>query len=192
METFRKLFGSLLALVYHCFDRVVIQGYPGPADASGAHRPFLPRRARHLPHHEAGSGQEDSRISAVDAGVRPQPPHSDPVARCLSRERRRRFDVSFFRSLSPKFPTDDPRYRILKRNRSRHRHYCFCIRDEGLAHETFAAFLTRGVVGIYSTCPGVQNGNSGRIDLTLRLAMPILSWEGTCLRSCLHASASGW
>ena len=26
-ETFRKLFASLLALVYHCFDRVVIQGY---------------------------------------------------------------------------------------------------------------------------------------------------------------------
>src|SRR6266566_4156643 len=27
METFAKLFGSLLALVYHCFDRIVIQGY---------------------------------------------------------------------------------------------------------------------------------------------------------------------
>ena len=27
METFRKLFGSLLALVYHCFDRIVVQGY---------------------------------------------------------------------------------------------------------------------------------------------------------------------
>ena len=27
METFHKLFGSLLTLIYHCFDRVVIQGY---------------------------------------------------------------------------------------------------------------------------------------------------------------------
>ena len=27
METMRKLFGSLLVFVYHCFDRVVIQGY---------------------------------------------------------------------------------------------------------------------------------------------------------------------
>ena len=27
MDTFRKLFGSLLVLVYHCFDRIVIQGY---------------------------------------------------------------------------------------------------------------------------------------------------------------------
>jgi hypothetical protein len=27
VKTFHKLFGSLLALVYHCFDRIVIQGY---------------------------------------------------------------------------------------------------------------------------------------------------------------------
>src|SRR5438094_1245133 len=27
MDSFRTLFGSLLALVYHCFDRIVIQGY---------------------------------------------------------------------------------------------------------------------------------------------------------------------
>ena len=27
METFCKLFGSLLAFVHHCFDRIVIQGY---------------------------------------------------------------------------------------------------------------------------------------------------------------------
>ena len=27
MENFAKLFGNLLAFVYHCFDRIVIQGY---------------------------------------------------------------------------------------------------------------------------------------------------------------------
>jgi hypothetical protein len=27
METFTKLFGSLLLFVYHCFDRIVINGY---------------------------------------------------------------------------------------------------------------------------------------------------------------------
>jgi len=27
VETFTKLFGSLLLFVYHCFDRVVINGY---------------------------------------------------------------------------------------------------------------------------------------------------------------------
>ena len=36
METFSKLFGSLLAFVYHCFDRIVILGY----------MPLLTRRTR--------------------------------------------------------------------------------------------------------------------------------------------------
>jgi hypothetical protein len=34
METFTKLFGSLLIFVYHCFDRMVIHGY-----LSGLSRP---------------------------------------------------------------------------------------------------------------------------------------------------------
>ena len=34
METFTKLFGSLLVFVYHCFDRIVINGY-----LSGLSRP---------------------------------------------------------------------------------------------------------------------------------------------------------
>ena len=34
MERFTKLFGSLIVFVYHCFDRVVIHGYP-----SGLFRP---------------------------------------------------------------------------------------------------------------------------------------------------------
>ncbi len=34
METFTKLFGSLLIFVHHCFDRVVIHGY-----LSGLSRP---------------------------------------------------------------------------------------------------------------------------------------------------------
>jgi hypothetical protein len=29
MESFTKLFGSLLVFVYHCFDRIVINGYLG-------------------------------------------------------------------------------------------------------------------------------------------------------------------
>ncbi len=37
-----------------------------------------------------------------------------------------------FRSLPPKYPTDDPDYRILRRNRSRYTHYYFYIRDEVL------------------------------------------------------------
>ena len=28
METFTELFGSLFLFIYHCFDRVVIRGFP--------------------------------------------------------------------------------------------------------------------------------------------------------------------
>jgi hypothetical protein len=61
---------------------------------------------------------------------------------CLAMERRKRFGVYFifksleqgptFRSVPPKFPTGDPDYRILHRNRSRYTHYYFYIRDEVL------------------------------------------------------------
>src|SRR5204863_275825 len=37
-----------------------------------------------------------------------------------------------FRSCPPKYPTDDPHYRILKREWSRYTHYYFYIRDEVL------------------------------------------------------------
>jgi hypothetical protein len=57
-------------------------------------------------------------------------------------ERRQRFGPYFifksmergptFRSLSPKYPTDDPDYRILRRNWSRYTHYYFYVRDEVL------------------------------------------------------------
>jgi len=37
-----------------------------------------------------------------------------------------------FRSTAPKYPTDDPDYRILALQRSRFMHYYFYIRDESL------------------------------------------------------------
>jgi hypothetical protein len=57
-------------------------------------------------------------------------------------ERQQRFGVYFifksmeqgptFLSRMPKFPTEDPHYRILKRTRTRYTHYYFYIRDEVL------------------------------------------------------------
>src|SRR6266852_5805877 len=35
METFHSLFGKLLVFVYHCFDRIVIQGYQPLLSRSG-------------------------------------------------------------------------------------------------------------------------------------------------------------
>jgi hypothetical protein len=59
---------------------------------------------------------------------------------CTRFERRKRFGVYFilksleqgptFSSRVPKYPTDDPNYRILRRTRTRYTHHYFYIRDE--------------------------------------------------------------
>ena len=79
METFCKLFGGMLALVYHCFDRIVIQGY----------LPLL-TRPEHIVHffrdmhgiypiaREALAKRTREYQQWVEA-FRSQPPHSDPL-----------------------------------------------------------------------------------------------------------------
>jgi hypothetical protein len=160
MEAFSTLFGSLLALVYHCFDRIVIQGY----------LPLLTRE-EHIVHFfrdvhaiypitkEALRKRTNEYQQWVEAFARN---HRIPIewpdtkalkAKGLKKEdyvrpyyarmeRHKRFGVYFifksmeqgptFRSLMPKFPTEDPNYRILKRHRSPYTHYYFYIRDEVL------------------------------------------------------------
>ena len=159
METFTKLFDSLLAFVYHCFDRIVIQGY----------LPLL-TRPEHMVHFfrdvqgiypitkQVLAKRTDEYQRWVEAFARN---HRIPIQwpseemkkkgikkedyvrpYGLSMERRKRFGPYFifksmeqgptFRSVPPKFPTDDPDYRILKRNWSRYTHYYFYIRDEVL------------------------------------------------------------
>lgn len=64
MESFAKLFGSLLAFIYHCFDRIVILG--------------------HLPHDQSEkeilrSGPQEPKCPTAPAlrGT-PRPPHPSP------------------------------------------------------------------------------------------------------------------
>jgi len=154
METFNKLFGSLLALVYHCFDRIVILG----------HLPLLTRpenivhffrdihqvetisqevlRKRTADYHrwvEAFAKHRKIPLEWAEKGVRKE----DYVHPHLQRmQRRHQFGVYFilksmevgpsFRSATPRFPVKDPHYRILARKRSRYTHYYFYIRDEVL------------------------------------------------------------
>jgi hypothetical protein len=154
METFRKLFGNLLALVYHCFDRIVILG----------HLPLL-IRPEHIVYffhnvHQAGAITQEMLRKRTDEynawveayarkngipmewaerGVRKE----DYVRPRLRRmERQGRFGVYFilrsmevgpsFRIAMPKYPTADPNYRIVSSQRSRYGHYYFYIRDEVL------------------------------------------------------------
>jgi hypothetical protein len=154
MEEFTKLFGSLLAFVYHCFDRIVILG----------HLPLLTRpenivhffrdvhgigaitkevlRQRTTEYHqwvEAFARNHDIPIEWAEKGVRKE----DYVRpRLRQMEQRQRFGVYFilkslevgtnFRVAMPKYPSADPNYRIVAKQRSRYTHYYFYIRDQVL------------------------------------------------------------
>lgn len=163
METFRKLFGSLLAFVYHCFDRIVIQGYlpllTRPEhivhffrDVHGIYpitKQALAKRTREYQAWvEAFARNHRIPIQWPDPNMKKKDIKKEDFVRpyCLAMERRQRFGVYFifksleqgptFRSVPPKFPTDDPDYRLLYRNRSRYTHYYFYIRDDVLGPMT--------------------------------------------------------
>ena len=154
MEEFAKLFGELLAFAYHCFDRIVILGYlpflARPENVvhffCGVHgtgaitKEVLRQRTIEYNHWvEAFARNHHIPIEWAEKGVRKE----DYVRPWLRRtERRNRYGVYFilksmevgpnFHSAMPKYPSADPDYRILRRQRSRYTHYYFYIRDQVL------------------------------------------------------------
>jgi hypothetical protein len=154
METFTKLFGSLLVFVYHCFDRIVIRGY-----LSGLSRPeqvvyffrqvvgvpvvdktiLSQRTGDYQQWVEAYARNHKFPIEWAERGVRKE----DYVLPHLRRMvKKNAYGVYFifksmeqgvtFRTSVPKFPTKDPNHRILAHQRSRFTHYYFYVRDEVL------------------------------------------------------------
>jgi hypothetical protein len=154
MELFARLFRDLLVFVYHCFDRVVIHGY-----LSGLSRPeqvvYFFREVLGLPvvdkevlgqrtkdyqnWVEAFARNHQIPIEWAEKGLRKED-HVLPALRRM--EKKHAFGVYFifksmeqgrtFRISMPKYPTQDPDYRILAHQRSRFTHYYFYIRDEVL------------------------------------------------------------
>ena len=154
MELFTRLFGDLLTLVYHCFDRIVIHGY-----LSGLSRPeqvvYFFRQVLGIPvvskdvlgqrtgvyrdWVEAYARNHKIPIEWAEKGLRKED-HVLPALRRM--EKRGAYGVYFifksmeqgrtFRITVPKYPTQDPNHRILAHQRSRFTHYYFYIRDEVL------------------------------------------------------------
>jgi hypothetical protein len=151
METFRSLFGKLLVFVYHCFDRIVIQGYLPLLSRSGqivhffrdvhGQYPITPqvlakRTAEYRGWVQAYARNHKIPVESPKKGTSKE----DYVRAHLQRmQRRNQHGVYFiipsmemsstFRSTMPKFPTDDPDYRIIRRVPSRYLHYYFYILD---------------------------------------------------------------
>jgi hypothetical protein len=154
METFRSLFGKLLVFVYHCYDRIVIQG----------HLPLLSRegqivfffrdvRGEYPVTDKVLAGRTNAYRAWVDSYARN---HKIPVERAkkaiskeeyvrpyLQRmEKQNRYGVYFifqsmeqgscFKSMPPKYPTEDPNYRIIRRDKRLYTHLYFYVRDEVL------------------------------------------------------------
>jgi hypothetical protein len=135
METFTKLFGSLLLFVYHCFDRIVINGYltnlSRPEQVVYFFRQVLgipvvskevlsQRTNDYRAWVEAFARNHSIPMEWAEKGVRKE----DYVLPALRRmEKKGAFGVYFiFRSMElgqtfrislPKFPTKDPNHRIL-------------------------------------------------------------------------------
>jgi hypothetical protein len=154
MDLFVELFGSMLAFVYHCFDRIVIHGY-----LSSLSRPdqvvyffrqvvgvpvvskeVLSRRtADDQSWVEAFARNHKTPIEWAEKGVRKED-HVRPHLRRMTQQES--YGVYFiFKSLEqgstfrisvPKYATKDPNHRILAPQRSRFTHYYFYIRDEVL------------------------------------------------------------
>jgi hypothetical protein len=152
METFAKLFGSLLEFVYHCFDRIVILGYMPllirPENIihlfCNVHQisPITKEalRKRTDDYHvwvEAYAKKHKIPMEWAQTGVRKKDDLQPEQARM---RKQNRFGVYFilksmevgpsFRIAAPKFPVKDPNYRILSSQRSRYTHYYFYIWDE--------------------------------------------------------------
>ena len=154
METFEKLFARFLVFVYHCFDRIVIQGYlpllTRPEhivhffrDVHGQH-PITPQvlAKRTLEYRgwvEGYARNHKIPMLRAEKGVSQE----DAVRPHLQRmERRGQHGVfciftsmergSTFTSKMPQFPTEDPNYRIIRRVPSRYLHYYFYIRDPAI------------------------------------------------------------
>ena len=154
MEVFAKLFSSLLIFVYHCFDRIVINGY-----LSGLSRPdqvvyffrnvvgipvvdkeALSKRTReYRAWVEAFAGNHGVPMEWAQKDVRKEH-YVHPDLRRL--EQAGKYGVYFifqsmeqgptFRCSVPKFKSPDANHRILAPQRSRFMHYYFYLRDETL------------------------------------------------------------
>jgi len=154
METFTKLFGSLLVFVYHCFDRIVLRGY-----LSGLSRPeqvvyffrevvgvpvvekkvLSQRTGDYQKWVEAYARNHAIAIEWAEKGVRKEDYVLPHLRRMMKKNAYGVYFIfksmeqgSTFRCSVPKFPTKDPNHRILAHQRSRFTHYYFYVRDEVL------------------------------------------------------------
>jgi len=154
MESLLQLFGPMVMFTYHCFDRLVINGYLSmlsrPEQVVYFFRHVLGIKAITKETLTKRTTEYQSWVASyarnhgiplewAEKGVRKED-HVRPYLKGVKRNND--FGAYFifksmeqgntFRCMEPKFKTADPDYRILKKTRSRFTHYYFYIFDEQL------------------------------------------------------------
>jgi hypothetical protein len=152
MEQFTKLFGDLLAFVYHCFDRIVILGHlpllTRPEnivhffrDVHGVgaitkevlrqrtieYNQWVEAFARNHPFRSSGLSQACARRTTFVPGCGGRSGTTETESTSSSKAWR---SAPAFGRRCPKYPASDPDYRIVAKQRSRYTHYYFYIRDQ--------------------------------------------------------------
>jgi hypothetical protein len=189
METLMQIFAPMIVFVYHCFDRIVINGYISMLSRSEnvvyffhnvlgqscITKEILGSRTKHYNQWvEAYAHNHDIPIEWAEKNVRKED-YVRPKLKAMKRANR--FGVYFilksmeqgstFRSVAPKYPTKEQNYRLIKKTRSRFTHYYFFIRDEVLGPMSIrvASYLP-----FQTTC--YLNGHSFIEQELLRSATP--------------------
>lgn len=152
METLITLFSPMMVFVYHCFDRIVINGYISMLSRPGNIVYFFQNimaekcitkntlASMTKPYNkmiETYVNEKGVPMEWAQKGVRKED-YVRPYLKAMIRKKL--FGVYFviksmeqgstFRSVKPIYPTQNPDYRIIKRTRSRFTYYYFYIRDE--------------------------------------------------------------
>ena len=152
METLIQIFSPMMGFIYHCFDRIVINGYISmlsrPENVVYFFRNILEepcitkellglRTKDYNKWVDAYVRNHGIPLEWAEKGVRKED-YVRPYLKAM--QRKNQFGVYFilksmeqgstFRSVKPKYPTKDPNYRIIKKTRSRFTHYYFYIHDE--------------------------------------------------------------
>jgi hypothetical protein len=152
MQRFLKLFGPYLQWVYHCFDRIVINGYLSfltrennvayffreVCNQPQITKEVLTERTRQYQAWVAHYARNHNLpMIWPEKGVRKEDLVRPRQQRMV---RQKRFGVYYilqsmeqgwtFRAMAPKFPTQDPNFQFLRKHKSRYTHYYFYILDE--------------------------------------------------------------
>lgn len=174
MQLFVNLFGAFLQWNYHCFDRIVVNGYLSFLTRAnnvvyffrdiGGHKVITKELLRQRSQDyqrwvENYAANHSIPIHWAETDVRKQD-WLKPWRQAA--QRAGRFGVYFIlRSMEqgqtfairhPKYPTDDPNYRILRKQRSRFTHFYFYILDPvaGPMVLRVASFLPFTVTGYFN------------------------------------------